>query len=208
MARDKAKMGTVAEIAMLPCAAAGDVGLMAVLTGLVNDVYAAAEEGLWVQGTSRTSIDDVTGLVRAGQLAVARAGGQIIGCVRIRVLGGRVGEFGMLAVVPACRGTGVGRELVRFAEQAARSRRCDAMQLEVLVPRGWSHPCKDFLTGWYTRIGYQPVRVGAVEESCPELAPFLAAPCDFVIYRRSLRPSGQAPARRRQRPAADARSWA
>jgi GNAT superfamily N-acetyltransferase len=174
------------EIAMLPAAAADDAQLMAVLTRLINDVYATAEEGLWAQGTYRTSAEEISTLVRAGQVAAARVGGQIVGCVRVQLLDGGVGEFGMLAVVPSHRSGGVGGELVRFAEQAVRTRRCQIMQLEVLVPRGWSHPSKEFISSWYTRIGYRPVRIGAIEETYPELAPFLATPCDFVIYRREL----------------------
>ena len=176
------------EIALLPPAAADDASVTTTLTGLINEVYAVAEEGLWAGGASRTTIEGVTGLVRAGQIAVARVNGQIVGCVRVQRLGGGVGEFGMLAVVSRERSTGVGRELVRFAEQVVREQLCDTMQLELLVPRGWSHPSKEFLAGWYTRIGYAPVRVGAIEESYPDLAPFLAAPCDFVIYRRNLEP--------------------
>jgi hypothetical protein len=30
------------------------------------------------------------------------------------------------------------------------------------------------------------VRIGQFEESYPELAPFLATPCDFVIYHKDL----------------------
>jgi GNAT superfamily N-acetyltransferase len=178
--------GGAIEIAMLPSAAADDLQLMAVLAGLINDVYAVAEEGLWAQGTSRTNAEEISALVRAGQVAVARVGGQIVGCVRIQLLGCGVGEFGLLAVVPRHRSAGVGGELVRFAEQAVRMQRCETMQLEVLVPRGWSHPSKEFISSWYTRIGYRPVRIGAIEETYPELAPFLATPCDFVIYRREL----------------------
>lgn len=174
------------EIAMLPSAAADDVQLVAVLTSLINDVYAVAEEGLWARGTSRTSAEEISTLVRAGQVAVARVGEQIVGCVRIQLLECGVGEFGMLAVVPSHRSAGVGGELVRFAEQAVRTHRCETMQLEVLVPRGWSHPSKEFISSWYTRIGYRPVRIGAIEETYPELAPFLATPCDFVIYHRAL----------------------
>jgi GNAT superfamily N-acetyltransferase len=174
------------QIAMLAPADADDVGLTAALTELINDVYAVAEDGLWADGTARTNVGEVTKLVRAGQMAVAREGGQIVGCVRIQLLGGGVGEFGMLAVVPGLRGTGAGRELLRFAEQAVLHERCDTMQLEVLVPRGWSHPSKEFIIGWYTRTGYELTRISAIEESYPELAPLLATPCDFVIYRKRL----------------------
>ena len=92
----------------------------------------------------------------------------------------------MLAVDPDHRGTGLGRELVRFAEQVASESGRTTMQLELLVPRDWTHPSKQFLATWYSRIGYAKTRIGAVEDSYPQLAPLLATTCDFVIYRKSL----------------------
>jgi hypothetical protein len=59
--------------------------------------------------------------------------------------------------------------------------------LEVLTPRGWTHPFKAYLDEWYRRIGYRVVRVGRFEESYPELAPHLACACDFRIYHKDLR---------------------
>ena len=175
-----------AQIALLPGAAAGDARLMATLAELINDVYAAAEAGLWTDGVARTTVGEVTETVRAGQLAVASASGLILGCVWIHFVAAGVAEFGMLAVVPARRGTGLGRELVQFAERVARERQCVTMQLEVLVPREWTHPSKELLIGWYSRIGYQRHRADAIEECYPRLAPLLAAPCDFVTYRKDL----------------------
>lgn len=173
-------------IATLPQAAADDMRLVSAIASLINEVYAAAEDGLWTAGRSRTTTDEIARLTRAGQVATACAGARVVGCVRVQLLDGGVGEFGMLAVVPGCRGTGLGADLVRFAERTSREKGCDTMQLEVLVPRNWSHPSKEFLTGWYTRIGYKPLRAGAVEESYPDLAPFLATPCDFVVYRKDI----------------------
>jgi GNAT superfamily N-acetyltransferase len=171
---------------MLPATAADDVRLVSELTGLINDVYKAAEDGLWAEGAARTTAAEVTKLIQVGQLATGSVHGQLAGCVRIQLLGNRVGEFGLLAVATSRRGTGLGRALVRFAEQSCRDRQCDTMQLELLVPRAWTHPSKEFLHGWYTRIGYRPVRTGEVEESYPHLAPFLATPCDFVVYHKNL----------------------
>jgi GNAT superfamily N-acetyltransferase len=175
-----------AEITWLLPAEADDADLMATLTDLINDVYAEAENGLWVKGAARTSVVELTELVRAGQFATARIEGRLVGCVRIQFLTGEVGEFGLLAVDPAYRGTGLGRDLVKFAEQAAGEAGRHTMQLELLVPRDWTHPSKQFLATWYTRIGYAPTRTGAIEESYPHLAPLLATPCDFVIYRKKL----------------------
>jgi N-acetylglutamate synthase-like GNAT family acetyltransferase len=177
------------EIAWLPTTAADDRSLIAGLTNLINDVYAVAEDGLWVRGAARTSVVEMTELVRAGQFAAASLDGRLVGCVRIQFLTDEVGEFGMLAVDPAHRGTGLGRELVKFAEHAARETDRRTMQLELLVPRDWTHPSKQFLATWYTRIGYTQTRVGAIEESYQHLTPLLAAPCDFIIYRKTLRPT-------------------
>ncbi|HEV7649029.1 MAG TPA: GNAT family N-acetyltransferase [Actinophytocola sp.] len=164
-------------------AAAADPAAMTALSDLVNEVYAVAEDGLWLGG-ARTGPAEMARLTRAGQIVVARLGEKLAGCVRLQQLDDELGEFGMLAAAPAHRGTGVGRALVRFAEEHAGR---PVMQLELLVPREWSHPSKEFLAAWYGRLGYRLVRVGTVGETYPELAPLLATPCDFRIYRKELR---------------------
>ena len=174
------------DVRMPPAAAAEDAALVNELSALVNSVYAVAEEGLWADGTPRTTPEKMAELIAAGQIAVARADERIVGAVRVQRLDTGEGEFGMLVADPAHRGQGVGRELVRFAERWSRERGLDTMQLEVLVPRQWSHPSKEFLKAWYARIGYRPVRTGQFEKSYPELAPLLATPCDFVIYHKSF----------------------
>ena len=172
---------------MAPAAAAEDTALANELAALVNSVYALAEEGLWAEGTPRTTPERMAALIAAGQIAVARADARIVGAVQIQRLDTGEGEFGMLVADPAHRGQGVGRQLVRFAERWSREQGLDTMQLEILVPRHWSHPSKEFLKAWYTRIGYHPVLTGQFEKSYPELAPHVATPCDFVIYQKSLR---------------------
>jgi N-acetylglutamate synthase-like GNAT family acetyltransferase len=159
---------------------------VAEITDLINRVYATAEAGLWVDDLSRTTTTEIRELIAAEEIALARTGPQVVGCVRIQQLEDRVGEFGLLAAHPAHRGEGVGRELVRFAEALSRQRGLEIMQLELLAPRDWSHPTKVFLDAWYTRIGYRPVRSSSIEESYPQLAPLLATPCDFVVYQKPL----------------------
>jgi GNAT superfamily N-acetyltransferase len=176
------------DVHIAPAAAARDTGLVRELAGLVNRVYAVAEEGLWADGASRTTPAEMAGLIAAGQVAVARAGERIVGAARIRRLDTGEGEVGMLVADPAHRGAGVGRALIRFAERWGHQQGLDTMQLEVLVPRGWAHPSKEFLKAWYPRLGYRPVQTGQFEDSYPELAPLLATPCDFVIYHKDLRP--------------------
>jgi GNAT superfamily N-acetyltransferase len=173
-------------IETLSPAHADDFDLMAAVTALINEVYEVAEEGLWAPGTTRTSRQEVASLTQAEEITVARLHEEVVGCVRIQQLAATVCEFGMLAAAPKRRGTGIGRELVRFAEQYGREAGLDVMQLELLVPRRWSHPSKQFLADWYGRIGYRVVRTGSIDESYPELAPRLATTCDFVIYQKNL----------------------
>ncbi|MEV0713120.1 GNAT family N-acetyltransferase [Asanoa sp. NPDC050611] len=156
------------------------------VTDLVNRVYADAEKGLWLPGTQRTDETEVASVIAADELAVARAGTALLGAVRVQRLPGGEGEFGMLAADPAHRGVGVGRELVTFAERWARQQGLTTMQLELLVPRDWTHPVKEFLREWYTRIGYRPVRRDPFEIAYPNLEPRLATPCDFVVYHKPL----------------------
>jgi GNAT superfamily N-acetyltransferase len=174
------------EIQLLAPAATSDDGLVSEITDLVNRVYSIGEEGLWVEGATRTTAHEMAKLIAAGQIAVARMDGRIVGAVRVQQLDAATGEFGMLVADPTHRGEGIGRELVLFAEDLSRQRGLRVMQLELLVPRGWTHPTKEFLRAWYTRIGYRPVRSGVIDESYPQLAPLLATPCDFVIYCKDL----------------------
>ncbi|GAA5105490.1 GNAT family N-acetyltransferase [Nocardia iowensis] len=174
-------------IDMLPSTAASEDQLVAEPTALINQVYEVAEAGIWVDGAARTTHAEVANLVAAGEIAVARdPDGELVGSVRIQRLGDGLGEFGMLVAAPGRRGTGIGRELVRFAERRSAENGAHTMQLELLVPRDWTHPAKKFLDEWYTRIGYRVVRRGALEDSYPHLAPLLATPCDFMIYHKPL----------------------
>lgn len=156
------------------------------LTPLVNEVYAEAEKGLWLAGATRTTVEEMGELIEAGEIFVARRSGELAGCVGVRRLATGEGEFGLLVADPKQRGTGVGRDLVQFAEDKCRRDGMTTMQLELLVPKDWTHPSKEFLAGWYTRIGYRVVTTGSFTESYPTLAPLLATPCNFAIYHKEL----------------------
>jgi GNAT superfamily N-acetyltransferase len=163
-----------------------DPGYARQIADLVNLVYAESERGLWKDGARRTNAEEITALVAAGQLAVARLDDRLAGAVRIQHLDRDTGEFGMLAADPAVRGRGVGRDLVRFAEDTCRERGSTVMRLELLVPRGWVLESKEFLRIWYQRLGYRLHRVGTIDEDYPRLAPQLAGPADYRIYLKRL----------------------
>ena len=174
------------EIEFLSSSAAGDSALVGGLVDVVNVVYAKAEAGLWAGSVDRTSVAEMAALVRAGEIAVARLGGAVVGAVRVQRLSPELGEFGLLAAAPEVRGAGIGRSLVRFAEEHSRAVGCVRMQLELLVPRVGTHPAKQFLADWYGRIGYRVVEVSEFEGAHPDLAPLLAVPCDFLVWHKEL----------------------
>ena len=163
-----------------------DEQFVAELTDLVNEVYAAAEKGIWIEGTDRTSPAEIAAMIEAGQLVVARDGDAVIGAMRLQRLPTGEGEFGMLVARPERRGAGIGRDLIAYAEDWARSRGLPAMQLELLFPSGWTHPVKQLLHDWYQRLGYRVVRHGDLGEDYPDLIPRLATECDFLVFHKAL----------------------
>ena len=156
------------------------------LATLVNDVYAVAETGLWRASFTRTNPAEMAELIERGQIAVAERDGGIAGTVQIEDVEDEAALFGMLAAAPEHRGAGVGRALLDFAEAHSRGRGRRTMQLELLVPRDWRHPSKEFLKAWYGRRGYELRGTGAMDELYPSLAPMLACPCDLLRYAKAL----------------------
>jgi GNAT superfamily N-acetyltransferase len=186
-------------VRLLRAADSRDARLVHHVASLVNDVYATAESGLWRDGAPRTTAAELAELIRAEQIAVATRHGQIAGSVRLHDVADDLSEFGMLVAAPDQRGTGVGRALVAFAEEHSRERGLRAIQLELLVPRAWRHPSKEFLKAWYGRLGYRPVRTGSIDDAHPHLAPLLATPCDLDVYEKPLQTRGNGAGSRQRR---------
>jgi GNAT superfamily N-acetyltransferase len=179
-------------VRVLDSAVSHDARLVDQLTGLINGVYATAESGLWRDGTTRTTASELGELVGAGQIAVATREGQIAGAVRIHHVADDASEFGMLVAASDQRSTNVGRALLAFAEQHSRERGLRAIQLELLVPRTWRHPSKEFLKAWYGRSGYRLIRTTTIDDAHPHLAPMLATPCDVEVHEKPLQADGLA----------------
>ena len=165
---------------------AEDGALVARLADLVNAAYAIGEAGMWKPGTARVSADEIGALIRAEQLLVLRADGEIVGCVRVHDLGDSIQGFGMLAVDPHRQSGGGGGALVDAVEQRASDRGARASQLELLVPLHGAQDSKARLKTWYSARGYALVEEGLLEHDHPELVPLLAVPCTYEVWRKAL----------------------
>lgn len=186
---------TKAGIAYAPASAVENEAIISHVTELVNTIYAAEEAGFWKDGFIRTSTDEIRQFIRDGELALAWRPGatpdhspptNIMGCIRSQLLDPRTGEFGLLVCDPAARGSGIGRDLLRFVEENIKRRGGQVMRLELLVGDGWVHPLKERLGKWYERAGYKLVRTGSIEEAFPRLVPMIAGPSLFRIYEKTL----------------------
>jgi len=156
------------------------------LSNLINAVYDDAESGMWKHKATRTNAKQVRQLLKENALILAELDGKIVGSVHVNLMGKSIGEFGMLVADFDHRGKGIGSALVKAAEDWARSQKCKTMQLELLTPRHWKHPSKEFLKQWYRRIGYEPQLVEPFEKLYPEKVTELATDCDFTIWHKLL----------------------
>jgi len=170
----------------LPPEAAGDRALADELARIVNDAYAVGEAGLWVEGTVRTTSEQVADSVRGGDLLAATIADRLVGCVRVRAIDAATAQLGLLATAPDQWGNGVGRELVRAAEELAREAGAVTMELVLLDPVDPAHPGKGRLRAWYEELGYRFVRRAPIEEVSAHAAAELAAPCEWLVFRKPL----------------------
>ena len=160
------------------------------LSGLINQVYAVAEAGMWqnIDGKPmpRTDAKEVQELLAKQTLLIARQQAKVVGCVCVQMLSPTLAEFGLLVADPNCRGEGIGRALLLAAEEYGRTQGASTMQLELLTPKNWQHPVKDFLHRWYTRIGYVSQGTEPFAKTYGHLAAHLATPCNFTVYHKTL----------------------
>jgi GNAT superfamily N-acetyltransferase len=174
------------EVKLLAADEARDAVLVEEIVCVINAAYAIGEAGLWIEGAARTEAREIADAISSGGMLAARLDARLVGCAYVRPLDARTADLGLVSAAPDQWGSGVGRELVRHAEDLMRSRGVTTMQLELLVPKGWVHPEKDRLRGWYTRLGYRVVRSAPFEQIAAHLAAQLATPCEFLIFRKPL----------------------
>lgn len=144
-----------------------------VIAKIVNEAYRVED---FFKVGDRTDAAEIAGLLSEDSFLVAEDGGGIAGCVYVAVKEGR-GYFGMLSVVPAHQGNGLGRRLVDAAERYCAERGCAEMDL-------WVVNLREELPPWYRKLGYAETgRAPWPEDALHELS----RPAHFIIMSKTLR---------------------
>lgn len=125
------------------------------LSELVNSAYRGdssragwTTEADLLDGT-RTDAEAIRGLIQTPGTTLLKysEGDQLMGCIELRNEQGKL-YLGMLTVRPSLQGKGLGKELMKAAEDEALRQRCTAIFMTVISVR-------EELIDWYIRRGYQ-----------------------------------------------------
>ncbi|RYY82707.1 MAG: N-acetyltransferase [Chitinophagaceae bacterium] len=125
------------------------------LIALLNSAYRgdAARQG-WtheadlIAGEQRTDADELSEKLAKGTMLVYKQrGGDIDACVYLEPKADEL-YLGMLSVRPSLQGSGLGKILLKVAEEHARNSACLAIVMTVISVR-------TELLEWYQRLGYQ-----------------------------------------------------
>ena len=140
------------------------------LVDLINEAYVV--EASIVSG-ARTDEPEIRDKLSGGRFVVAEKEGRVLGCVYLEV-DPPTSYWGLLAVHPAEQGTGLGRRLMRHAEDEVR--RAGAREATILVIN-----LRRNLRGWYRGLGYS--EAGTRPFEAPERQ---IQPCHFVVMKKKL----------------------
>ena len=132
------------------------------LVTLVNRAYRGEEgqqgwtsEGHLIAGsrTNSAGIEELLNSPGATLLKYTSPTGALLGCVYLQQEAGKL-YLGLLSVLPAQQGAGIGKQLLTAADDFARRHHCTRIEITVITAR-------PELIAWYERHGYQ--RTGEIQ---------------------------------------------
>jgi GNAT superfamily N-acetyltransferase len=143
---------------------------------LVNQAF-EVERFLKKGGGDRLQGDgELEALFEPGTFLVKVEDGEPVGCVYLEPRGERA-YLGLLSIVPARQGAGLGKQLNAAAEQYAREQGCRWMDLRVVSPR------EEQLLPVYRKLGYAET---GTQEYPAVLVEKMAIPGHFILMGKAL----------------------
>lgn len=126
------------------------------LVALINSAYRGegSKQGWTTEadliGGLRTDEEDLTGIFKDPDttfLKYSNEAGELTGCMRLQQRGNRL-YLGMLTVAPTLQAQGLGKKLLKAADEMAKTKQCQAIFMTVFSVR-------PELIAWYERHGYR-----------------------------------------------------
>lgn len=160
------------------------------LCHFINQAYQIADQGIW-QEWQRIDEETLTTLLKDQSVLIAEYEHKTVGCINVNLLTDVIAEFSMFAVDPSQQKLGIGHQLMQAAEQWAINHDRTIAQIEVVYPRDWLHPYKEYVKNWCQMNGYLAIYQGPFEELNAQLVAKLAhaktaTPCNYIIYHKKL----------------------
>lgn len=141
------------------------------ITRLVNRAFEV--EAFFVTG-DRTTDDQIRAKLDLGAFFLAERRDRLLGCVHAERRKGGRGYIGMLAVDPLYQGAGIGRQLMRVAEQHCVQAHCREVLITVINLRTELPP-------FYRSLGYQ--EQGTAPDTDSQRA---RQPVHFIVMKKPL----------------------
>lgn len=155
----------------LPTIRRADSTDVARITRLINRAFEV--EAFFAIG-DRTSEEQVSAKLDVGVFFLAEVRDRLMGCVHVEYREHGRGYIGMLAVDPTAQRAGIGRQLMRVAEQHCLQAHCAEVLITVINLR-------TELLSFYGRLGY--VEHGTAPYSDAHRA---TQPVHFIVMRKAL----------------------
>lgn len=148
--------------------------------------YAVTEIEVWGPNYVRIEFEDYNLLIEKGEVLMAMYDGEVVGGIHFSRRGDVMYSFSLLCADFNKSGLGIGRALIEEVEKIAKSNGAEAIEIEILRPRGIEVPFKVRLNDWYEKLGYHYTSSENFALVRPEKAKKLVTPSDFDHYLKKL----------------------
>jgi GNAT superfamily N-acetyltransferase len=141
---------------------------------LVKFINKAFARDNYFKRTERTNSQQMMEYLQKGNFLLLEEQGERVGLVYAELREDRRGYIGLLTVNSIKQGRGIGRQLMKSAEEFCRDRGCSIAEIDVINLR-------PELVDWYRGQGYHVV--GEAPYPRPEI---LIQPCHFIAMQKTL----------------------
>ena len=156
------------------------------IVSIANAVYFETEKEFWKEGYYRISEKECLQYISEKKIIVAKLDSQVVGFVLAGPKSKNVFEFSMLTTHFSHQKKGIGKLLVNRVIENSKKDGFDYLEIEVLTPKHWTHSQKEFLTKWYTSIGFTFINTFSFESKYPTHTKFLKCELEFKLYQKRL----------------------